>query len=96
MADLMNNLPKDTYGLVKTIFKILIRIAIALVVGLIGFYLMFISTMGPSYAPNVWDGRWDMVIRLSELVLGAGIIMATLVWLVWPLLRWLYQNILNV
>ena len=63
------------------------RIIISVLVAAFGFYLAFMSTVGPTIAPEVWDGDLDMLIRLSVLGLGFLTMIAAIIWLIFPLLQ---------
>ena len=69
------------------LLKAIGRIAISILIAVFGFYLAFMSTVGPTIAPEVWGGDLDMLIRLSVLGLGFLTIIAAVIWLIFPLLQ---------
>ncbi len=63
------------------------RIIISVLIATFGFYLAFMSTVGPTIAPEVWDGDLDMLIRLSVLGLGFLTMIGAVVWLIFPVAK---------
>ncbi|WP_230657261.1 hypothetical protein [Psychrobacter sp. I-STPA10] len=72
------------------IVKVIGRIVISVLIAAFGFCLAFMSTVGPTIAPEVWAGDLDMLIRLSVLGLGFLTMIAAVIWLVFPMLKWVF------
>lgn len=75
--------------------KAILRVLLAGLLAFVGLYLILMSSMGPVIAPEVWGGRWDIIIRISELVLGASFVIWAVGWLVYPMVKWLYQVLMT-
>ena len=71
--------------------KAILRMLLAGLLAFVGLYLILMSSMGPAIAPEVWGGRWDIIIRISELVLGTSLVLWAAGWLVYPVVKKLYQ-----
>ena len=69
------------------------RLAIAIFCIMAGFLLAFLASMGPTIAPEVGDGGLDMLIRLGAISVGFTICIAALFWLVWPICRYIWQEL---
>lgn len=79
--------------MLKVVGKLIIRIATAGLLLAFGFWLILASSIGPAYLPEVRNGALDIWIRLSMLGTGAVIWIATVIWFVWILFRYVHQLI---
>ena len=85
---------KDSDTILAIILLTFIKLVLAMGLCSFAFYLAFASTMGPSIAPEIWIGSMplDMVIRFGMLIAAVGITLFAIVWLVYPLLYYLYKK----
>lgn len=85
---------KDSDTILAIILLTFIKLVLAMGLCLFAFYLAFASTMGPIIAPDIWIGSMplDMVIRFAMLIAAVGITLFAIVWLVYPLLYYLYKK----
>ncbi|PNK60195.1 hypothetical protein [Psychrobacter sp. FDAARGOS_221] len=86
---------KDQHSLLSIILITCVRLVLTVGLCLFAFYFAVASTMGPAIAPEVWIGEisLDMIIRIGMLITSIGITLFAIVWLVYPLLRLLYNKI---
>lgn len=92
MLKILNYKHSDT--ILTIILLTFIKLVLAMGLCLFAFYLAFASTMGPTIAPDIWIGSMplDMVIRFGMLIAAVGITLFAIVWLVYPLLYYLYKK----
>ena len=92
MLKILNYKHSDT--ILTIILLTFIKLVLAMGLCLFAFYLAFASTMGPTIAPEIWIGSMplDMVIRFGMLIAAVGITLFAIVWLVYPLLYYLYKK----
>ena len=92
MLKILNYKHSDT--ILTIILLTFIKLVLAMGLCLFAFYLAFASTMGPSIAPEIWIGSMplDMVIRFGMLIAAVRITLFAIVWLVYPLLYYLYKK----
>lgn len=85
---------KDSDTILAIILLTFIKLVLAIGLCLFAFYLAFASTMEPTIAPEIWIGSMllDMFIRFGMLIAAVGIILFAIVWLVYPLLYYLYKK----
>ena len=85
---------KDGDTILAIILLTFIKLVLAMGLCLFAFYFAFASTMGPTIAPDIWIGSMplDMVIRFGMLIAAVGITLFAIVWLVYPLLYYLYKK----
>lgn len=85
---------KDGDTILTIILLTYIKLVLATGLCLFAFYLAFASTMGPTIAPEIWIGSMplDMFIRFGMLIAAVGITLFAIVWLVYPLLYYLYKK----
>ena len=85
---------KDSDTILAIILLTFIKLVLAMGLCLFAFYFAFASTMGPTIAPDIWIGSMplDMVIRFGMLIAAVGITLFAIVWLVYPLLYYLYKK----
>lgn len=85
---------KDSDTILAITLLTFIKLVLAMGLCLFAFYLAFASTMGPTIAPEVWIGSMllDMFIRFAMMIAAVGIIIFAIVWLLYPLLHYLYKK----
>lgn len=76
--------------------KVIERLLIAMVWVVAGYLLAIFATMGPTIAPEVWRGKLDALIRIGLLAIGFAGCVAALIWLIWPILRYLGQRLREI
>ena len=92
MLKILNYKHSDT--ILAIILLTFIKLVLAMSLYLFAFYLAFSSTMGPTIAPEIWINSMplDMFIRFAMLIAAVGITLFAIVWLVYPLLYYLYKK----
>ena len=92
MLKILNYKHSDT--ILTIILLTFIKLVLAMGLCLFAFYLAFASTMGPTIVPDIWIGSMplEMVIRFGMLIAAVGITLFAIVWLVYPLLYYLYKK----
>lgn len=85
---------KDSDTILAIILLTFIKLVLVMGLCLFAFYLAFASTMEPSIAPESWIGSMplDMFIRFGMLIAAVDITLCAIVWLVYPLLYYLYKK----
>lgn len=85
---------KDSDTILDIILITFARVVLAAGLCFFSFYLAVASTMGPTIAPEVWVGsmQLDMIIRIGVLIFSICLTLFATVWLIYPLLRYLYKK----
>lgn len=88
---------KDTDTLLDIVLVTFAKLVLAAALCAFAFYLAFASTMGPTIAPEivVGDTPLDIVIRIGVLLTAVAITLFAVIWLVYPLLRYVYKKTID-
>ena len=73
--------------------KLGIRALLAVMIAILGYFVAFAATMGPEMGGNLLGSGFDFGLRISVIAIGFGSIAFAIIWLLWPLLRYLWLRI---
>lgn len=75
---------------IDSVIKIMVRVVMAGVIIVLGYFFAFAATMGPAITDSMAGGV-DWGIRISLIVMGFSSIIFALIWLVWPLIHYIWR-----
>lgn len=70
----------------------LTRMTVSVVIILFSLMAAFGATMGPQIM-SLWEGRVDIVLRISTIAVGFATCIFMMMWLILPLLKYVYKKL---
>lgn len=83
---------KKPYFILDMLNKVVRNLLITGLLLFFGYWLFFMSNMGPSYLPDIRDGSLDIGIRITLLCFAALIWLLAPIWFFWSTIRYGYRK----